>query len=87
MLKRSNVDRQMREGKLAGDHMTPKAQASKEKYEDAPIWWQLEVEGHSFNPRNRNRVRKFLRRKLNYWERRTDLPEGAKHGEMRRLVS
>ena len=25
------------------------AQASKEKYEDAPIWWQLEVEGRSFN--------------------------------------
>ena len=50
MLKRSNVDRRMREGKSAGDHMTPKAQVSKEKYEDAPIWWQLEVEGHSFNP-------------------------------------
>ena len=48
--KRLNVDRRMMEGKLAGDHMTRKAQESKEKFEDAPIWWQLEVEGHSFNP-------------------------------------
>ena len=61
--------------------MTRKAQESKEKFEDAPIWWQLEVEGHSFNPRNRNKVRKFLRRKLDYLERRTDLPEGAKRVE------
>ena len=49
-LKRLNVCRRMTEGKSAGDHVTHKAQEGKEKFEDAPIWWQLEVEGHSFNP-------------------------------------
>ena len=33
-----------------------------ETFEDAPVWWQLEVEGHSFNRRNKNRVRQYLRR-------------------------
>ena len=62
--KRSKVDRRRREGKSAGDRMSREVQASKETFEDAPVWWQLEVEGHSSNRRNKNRVRRYLRKML-----------------------
>ena len=31
---------------------------------EAPVWWMLEVEGHSSNRLNRNRIKKNLRKKL-----------------------
>ena len=76
--KRLNVFRRLAVGKSACDQMQHKVQEGREEYEDAPVWWQLEVEGHSSNPRNRNRVRKFLQRKLDHLTRRTDLPEDTK---------
>ena len=66
--KRSKVDRRRREGKSTGDHMPRKVQASKETFEDAPVWWQLEVEGHSSNRRNKNKVRQYLQKMLNHLE-------------------
>ena len=83
--KRLKVFRRLAEGKSARDQARHKAQEGREEYEDAPVWWQLEVEGHSSNPRNKNRIRKFLKRKIDYLERRTDLPEGVKRVEMRKL--
>ena len=65
--KRLNVFRRLAEGKSACDQTRHKVQEGREEYEDAPVWWQLEVEGHSSNPRNRNRVRKFLRKKLDFF--------------------
>ena len=85
--KRLNVFRRLAEGKSACYQTRHKVQEGSEEYEDAPVWWQMEVEGHSYNPRNRNRIRKFLRRKIDYLERRTDLPEGARHDEMKKLES
>ena len=83
--KRLNVFRRLAEGKSARDQARHKVQEGSEEYEDAPVWWQLEVEGHSSNPRNKNRIRKFLKRKIDYLERRTDLPEGAKRDEIKKL--
>ena len=54
---------------------------------EAPVWWMLEVEGHSSNRRNRNRIRKNLRKKLDGLKRRTDIPEDVKCAEMRKLES
>ena len=51
---------------------------------EAPVWWQLGVEGHSYNRRNRNRVRRYLRRTLEHLEAREDIPESAKHKERQR---
>ena len=53
----------------------------------APIWWQLEVEGHSYNRRNRNQVRRYLRRTLNHLDVKEDIPEPMKCKErQRRLI-
>ena len=52
---------------------------------EAPVWWMLEVEGHSSNRRNRNRIRKHLRKKLDGLKRRTDISEEVKRAEMRKL--
>ena len=51
---------------------------------EAPVWWQLGVEGHSCNRRNRNRVRRYLRRTLDHLDAREDIPESAKHKERQR---
>ena len=68
---------------MIGEEPRHKVQEDKEAFEDAPVWWKVEVEGHSINPRNRNRVRKFLRKKLDYLARRTDLPEGVNRDDLR----
>ena len=54
---------------------------------EAPEWWMLEVEGYSSNRRNRNRIRKHLRKKLGVLKRRTDISEEGKRAEMRKLES
>ena len=54
---------------------------------EAPVWWMLEVEGHSSNRRNRNRIRKHLRKKLDGQKRRTDISEEVKRAEMKKLQS
>ena len=51
---------------------------------EAPVWWQLGVEGHSCNRRNRNRVRRYLRRTLDHLDAREDIPVSAKHKERQR---
>ena len=47
----------------------------------------LEVEGHSSNRWNRNRIRKHLRKKLDGLKSRTDISEDVKRAEMRKLES
>ena len=82
--KRSKVDRRRREGKSAGDRMSREVQASKETFEDAPVWWQLEVEGHSYNRRNKNRVRRYLQKMLDHLEANEEIPEKVKRKERQR---
>ena len=50
----------------------------------APVWWQLEVEGHSYNRRNKNRVRRYLQKVLDHLEANEEIPEKVKHKEMQR---
>ena len=50
----------------------------------APVWWQLEVEGHSSNGKNKNRIRRFLRRTLDHLEANNDIPEEMKCKERQR---
>ena len=83
--RRLNVLKRLEEGESAIDQTRHKAQEGSEEHEDAPVWWQMEVEGHSSNPRNRNRVRKFLQRKLDHLTRRTDLPEDKKRAMTKKL--
>ena len=80
--KRSKVDRRRREGKSAGDRTSREVQASKETFEDAPVWWQLEVEGHSYNGRNKNRVRRYLQKVLDHLKANEEIPKKVKHKEM-----
>ena len=40
---------------------------------EAPVWWMLEVERHSSNPRNKNRIRKKLEEEAR-WPEKTDKP-------------
>ena len=82
--KRSKVNRQRREGKSAGDRMPREVQASKETFEDAPVWWQLEVEGHSYNRRNKNRVRRYLQKVLDHLEANEESCNEANQKEMQR---
>ena len=50
----------------------------------APVWWQLEVEGHSYNRRNKNRVRRYLRKVLDLLESNDEIPEKSKRREIQR---
>ena len=50
----------------------------------APVWWQLEVEGHSYNRRNKNRVRRYLQKVLDHLKANEEIPEKVKHKEMQR---
>lgn len=50
----------------------------------APVWWQLEVEGHSANRRNKNRVRRYLRKMLDHLEANEEIPEKVKRKERQR---
>ena len=50
----------------------------------APVWWQLEVEGHSYNRRNKNRVRRYLQRVLDHLEANEVIPERVKLKELQR---
>ena len=50
----------------------------------APVWWQLEVEGHSYNRRNKNRVRRYLQKVLDHLEANKEIPEKVKQKERQR---
>ena len=50
----------------------------------APVWWQLEVEGHSYSRRNKNRVRRYLRKVIDRLEDNEGIPEMARHKELKR---
>ena len=63
------------------------ARRNEEVEVDAPIWWLLEMEGHSSNRRNRNRIRRNLKAQINRLERRTDLPVGRIQAEAGKLRS
>ena len=50
----------------------------------APIWWQLEVEGHSYNRKNQNRVRRYLHKVIDCLEANEEMPEKARRKELQR---
>ena len=72
---------------ITSDQTRHKVQGRREGEVDveAPVWRLLEAEGHLSNRRNRNRIRKHLRKKLDGLKRRTDLPDGVKRVEMEKL--
>ena len=50
----------------------------------APVWWQLEVEGHSYSRKNKNRVRRYLQKVIERLEADEGIPEKARHKELKR---
>ena len=50
----------------------------------APVWWQLEVEGHSYSRKNKNRVRRYLQKVIERLEADEGIPEEARHKELKR---
>ena len=83
---RSRNSKELVEGQLATNQISfdePQGVCAEEDMR-APVWWQLEVEGHSYNRRNKNRVRRYLQKVLDHLEANEESPEKAKHKEMQR---
>ena len=83
---RSQESKELEEGQLATKQTSPDEPQQEGAEEDmrAPVWWQLEVEGHSSNRRNKNRVRWYLRKVLDHLEANKEIPEKVKRKERQR---
>ena len=83
---RSQESKELEEGQLATKQTSPDEPQQERAEEDmrAPVWWQLEVEGHSSNRRNKNRVRRYLRKMLDHLEANEEIPEKVKRKERQR---
>ena len=83
---RSQESKELEEGQLATKQTSPDEPQQERAEEDmrAPVWWQLEVEGHSSNRRNKNRVRRYLQKMLDHLEANEEIPEKVKRKERQR---
>ena len=86
MKKRSRNSEEQKERQQTRNQASPNQPQQERAEEDmrAPVWWQLEVEGHSYSRKNKNRVRRYLQKVIERLEADKGIPEVARHKELKR---